>query len=259
MTYQFLSVTDNSAPGVRVVRIDRPEAKNALDLATKRELIDALTDAGSDRTVRVLVLTGSAEVFVAGTDIKEMASLSPTDHIVEETGRVFDLLDDFGKPTIAAVDGYALGGGCELAMACDLVVAGRSAKLGQPEIRVGLIPGSGGVSRLVQRMGRARALALVLTGDLIEADTAFLAGIVSTVCPDREAERTAVDMARGIASKPQLNVRAIRKIARAAENAPLRTSLDLERSMFQTLFDTEDHLEGLTAFIQKRDPAYEGR
>lgn len=259
MTSRFVSWQDGPAVGVRVIRINRPTAKNALNLATKGQLIYALSEADADAGVRVVVLTGSSDVFVAGTDIRELASLTPTDHIVGATGRVFDVLDDFAKPTIAAVEGYAIGGGCELAMACDLVIAGRSARFGQPEIRVGLIPGSGGVSRLVQKAGRARALAMILTGTLIDADAAHSAGIVSVVCADQDAERTALDIAESISSKPELNIRAIRKIARTAENAPLRTAIELERAMFQTLFDTTDHLEGLTAFIEKREPVYRGR
>lgn len=258
MTAPSISYEDDDF-GVRTIRINRPEARNALNLETKNLLVDALCQARTDNAVVAVVLTGANGVFVAGTDIKELAELSPTDHLIHDTGRVFNAVDEMNKPMIAAVEGYALGGGCELAMACDLVIAGQSAKFGQPEIRVGLIPGAGGMSRLVKRAGRARALYLGLTGDLIDAAEARVDGLVSKVCADGEAEAVAIGLARSIAVKPQINVRAIRKIARTAESAPLSTSIDLERSMFQTIFDTVDHAEGLAAFLEKRDPSYQGK
>lgn len=258
MTARPVTVSDDDL-GVRTIRIDRPQARNALNLETKSMLVDALVEADANPAVRAVVLTGTAEVFVAGTDIKEMARLTPTDHLVRETGRVFDVLDALSVPTIAAVEGYALGGGCELAMACDLVVAGDSAQFGQPEIKVGLLPGAGGLSRLVQRAGRARALHLVLTGDMVVATEARDLGIVSQICTDGDAEQTALTTARAVAARAPLNVRAIRRIARTAENSPLSSSMSLERSLFQTIFDTVDHTEGLTAFLEKRQPEYTGR
>ncbi|WP_431950411.1 enoyl-CoA hydratase-related protein [Nocardia lijiangensis] len=244
--------------GIRVLRISRPQARNALNSVTKTSLAEELSTADADPAVRAIVLTGNAGVFVAGTDLKEMSTYRPTDLFAQETGKVFSVLDELGTPVIAAVEGYAFGGGCELAMACDLVVAGASARFGQPEIRVGLIPGAGGLSRLVQRAGRARALRMVLTGEPIDAATAQQIGIVADIVPDGTALDAAVEIAATILRQPPLNVRAIRSIARHAENAPLNTAIALERTTFQMLFDTADHAEGIAAFLAKRTPTYEG-
>ncbi len=248
----------DTQPGVRILRINRPDKRNALNLATKRALIAALTAADADPAVSVVVLAGAGDVFVAGTDIAEMAGLTPTDHLTQDTGAVFSVLDRLGKPVIAAVEGYALGGGCELAMACDIVVAGASARFGQPEIRVGLVPGAGGLSRLVQRAGRAQALRLALTGEPVTAQAAYQMGIVSEIVADGAAVPSAVELAAVIAAQPPLNVRTIRAVARHAEGAPLDTAIALERSMFQLTFDSDDHAEGLRAFLDRRNPVYQG-
>lgn len=247
------------AGAVRVITINRPAKRNALNLKTKALLAQALERADADPSVGAIVLTGDERAFVAGTDIAEMAGLAPTDHLVRETGRLFTVLDELGTTTIAAVEGYALGGGCELAMACDFVVAGQSAAFGQPEIRVGLIPGAGGLSRLVQRAGRARALRMVLTGEPVNAADAKEIGIVSDIVADGEALKAATRLATAISGQPPLNVRAIRKIARHAESAPLGTAIELERTTFQLLFDTADHAEGIAAFVAKRQPEYKGK
>lgn len=253
------SVLSDDLDGVRVLRVNRPAKRNALNLETKALLARELQRADADPAVGAIVLTGDERAFVAGTDIAEMAALTPTDHLVRETGRVFTVLDELGTPVIAAVEGYALGGGCELALACDFVVAGESARFGQPEIRVGLIPGAGGLSRLVQRAGRARALRMVLTGEPVTAAEAKEIGIVSDIVPDGQALAAASELAAAIAAQPPLNVRAIRKIARHAEAAPLGTAIELERTTFQLLFDTADHAEGIAAFLDKRTPSYEGK
>ncbi|MCL2534143.1 MAG: enoyl-CoA hydratase-related protein [Nocardiaceae bacterium] len=245
--------------GVRVVRINRPAKRNALDRATKELLAVTLTESDADPSVRAIVLTGDHRSFVAGTDLAEMATVTPTDHLVLNTGRVFTVLDELGTPVIAAVEGYAYGGGCELAMACDFVVAGASATFGQPEIRVGLIPGAGGLSRLVQRAGRARALRMVLTGEPIDAVTAREVGIVSDIVDDGRAVDVAIELATAVAAAPPLNVRAIRRVARHAEAATLNTAIELERTTFQLLFDTADHSEGIEAFLGKRAAVYEGK
>ncbi|WP_063044337.1 enoyl-CoA hydratase-related protein [Nocardia pseudovaccinii] len=245
--------------GVRVIRISRPQARNALDTATKDLLMQMLSDADADPEVRAIVLTGTGGVFVAGTDLKQMKTLAPADHLVQRTGQMFSVLDALETPVVAAVEGYALGGGCELAMACDVVIAGASAQFGQPEIRVGLIPGAGGLSRLVQRAGRSRALHLVLTGDRIDATTAQELGIVADIVPDGTALGTSVELAARIAAQPPLQVQAIRRVARHAENSPLRTAIELERTTFQLLFDTADRSEGIQAFLDKRTPNYQGK
>ncbi|WP_430331179.1 enoyl-CoA hydratase-related protein [Rhodococcus sp. ACT016] len=256
VTYEDLA---GDGAGVRVVRINRPAKRNALDRATKELLAATLAESDADPAVRAIVLTGDQRSFVAGTDLAEMATVTPTDHLVLNTGRVFTVLDELGTPVVAAVEGYAYGGGCELAMACDFVVAGASATFGQPEIRVGLIPGAGGLSRLVQRAGRARALRMVLTGEPIDAVAAREVGIVSDIVDDGRAVEVAVELATAIAAAPPLNVRAIRKVARHAEAATLNTAMELERTTFQLLFDTADHSEGIEAFLGKRAAVYEGK
>ncbi|MEV4628194.1 enoyl-CoA hydratase-related protein [Micromonospora sp. NPDC049523] len=243
---------------VRVVAVDRPARRNALDLATKTALISALRAAEADGTVGAVVLTGSDRYFVAGTDIEELARLTPADHLRLRTGEVFDVVERLSKPTIAAVEGFALGGGCELAIACDLVVAGESARFGQPEIRVGLVPGAGGLSRLVRAAGRHRALRFVLTGDQIGASEAGELGIVSEVVPDGTARTHAIELAERLLAFSPLSVTLIRQIARAAENEPLTGAIELERRSFQTMFGTRDHDEGLRAFLEHRDPQFTG-
>lgn len=244
---------------IRTIRIDRPGKHNALNLATKDALVEALRTAEADPDVRVVVLTGSPTVFVAGTDIAEMATLRPTDHLVRRTGEVFEVLDNLTKPTIAAVEGYALGGGCELALATDVVIAGRGAVFGQPEIRVGLIPGAGGTHRLVRMAGRYRALRLLYTGDRITTAEAQQLGIVSEVVDDGTARKRATELAEQLLDMPPLSLQLIKELARNAEDAPLRSGLLLERRAFQLVFDSADHLEGLTAFLERRSPAYQGR
>lgn len=245
--------------GLRIIRLNRPEKLNALNLQTKRALINAFQDAETDPEVGVIIVTGSTKAFVAGTDIAEMATLSPTAHLLQGTGDVFDTLDRISKPTIAAVEGYALGGGCELAMATDLVIAGEGATFAQPEIRVGLIPGAGGTHRLVKLAGRQRALRLLLTGDSFGAEEAHELGIVSEVVPDGSALDRALELARQLLTMPPLSLRLIKELARNAEEAPLRSGLALERRSFQLVFDSEDHAEGLNAFLEHRTPIYRGR
>lgn len=244
---------------IRIVRVHRPDKRNALNLATKRRLVAAFRAAEEDPAVRVIVLTGSDVVFVAGTDIAEMAQLRPTDLILERAGEVFEVLDHLTKPTIAAVEGFALGGGCELALATDVVVAGQGARFGQPEIRVGLIPGAGGIHRLVRMVGRQRALRLLLTGDHVGADEAHGLGIVSEVVPGGEALDRAVALAHQLLGMPPLSLHLIKELSRNAEDAPLRSGLLLERRAFQLVFDSEDHSEGLHAFLERRKPVYTGK
>lgn len=244
---------------IRIVRICRQEKRNALDLATKRRLVEAFRAAEADADVRVVVLTGSESVFVAGTDIAEMAGFRPTDLILERAGEVFEVLDGLAKPVIAAVEGVALGGGCELALATDVVIAGQGARFGQPEVRVGLIPGAGGVHRLVRMAGRQRALRLLLTGELVNAGEARDLGIVSEVVPDGAALDRAVELARELVALPALSLQLIKELSRNAENAPLHSGLLLERRAFQLVFDSEDHAEGLRAFLERRKPRFQGR
>jgi enoyl-CoA hydratase/carnithine racemase len=245
--------------GVAVVTIDRPRRRNALNLDVKRRLTDAVRTLGTDNTVKVIVLTGANGYFVAGTDIDEMSDMTPTSHTLDATDLVFTTLRHSSKPLIAAVEGYALGGGCELALACDLIVAAEGAKFGQPEIKVGIMPGAGGTQRLLRTIGKYQALRMMLTGEPITAHEAFGNGMVSELCPDGHALDRALAMARTIAAMPPLAVRAIREVVQQGQDASLEMALLLERKAFQLLFDTDDQQEGMRAFMEKRAPQYQGR
>lgn len=244
---------------VGIVTIARPERRNALNLQVKQEIVDHLLALGQDGDVASIVLTGDGGYFVAGTDIAEMASMRPTDHVRLATDRVFHVVRQSSKPVIAAVEGYALGGGCELALACDLIVAADDARFGQPEIRVGILPGAGGTQRLLRSAGRYKTLLWSLTGEMIPAHEAFAANLVSELVPKGRALPRAIEIAAQIATMPPLAVQAIREAVRLGADVPLETALALERRLFERLFDSDDQKEGMRAFLDKRSPNYQGR
>jgi enoyl-CoA hydratase len=250
------AVTDG---GVAVVTIDRPRRRNALNLEVKRLLTAAVLALDADPAVRVIVLTGAGGYFVAGTDIDEMAGMTPTSHTLEATDQVFATLRSCRTLLIAAVEGYALGGGCELALACDLIVAAEGARFGQPEIKVGIMPGAGGTQRLLRTIGKYQALRMMLTGEPIAAADAFACGLVSELCADGDALAKALALAENIAAMPPLAVRAILEVVQQGQDAPLDTALLLERKAFQVLFDSQDQKEGMRAFLEKRPAQYQGR
>lgn len=244
---------------IGVVTIDRPERRNALNLAVKAGIVRAVQTFDSDDAVAAIVLTGAGNAFVAGTDIAEMAGMTPSDHVRLDTDRVFHIVRGAGKPVIAAVEGYALGGGCELALACDLIVAADDAQFGQPEIRVGIMPGAGGTQRLLRTAGRYKTLLWTLTGDAIPAREAHAANLVSELVPPGGALARALALGEKIAAMPPLAVRAIRDAVRLGADVPLETALALERRYFERLFDSQDQKEGMRAFLEKRKPVYQGR
>lgn len=244
---------------IAVVTIDRKARRNALNLEVKNQLADAVEALAADGSVRVIILTGANGVFVAGTDIGEMATMSPTTHALLATDRVFRVLRHCPVTLIAAVEGYALGGGCELALSCDLVVAGEKARFGQPEIRVGIMPGAGATQRLVRTVGRYRAMKLMLTGEPVTASEAWAMGMISEVVPEGTALARARAMARTVAAMPPLAVAAIKEVVGLGQDVPLETALALERKAFQLLFDTADQKEGMRAFLEKRPPQFQGK
>jgi enoyl-CoA hydratase len=255
-------VLRETSEGVAHVVVNRPEKLNALNSSVIEALHLELHAAGSDPAVRAVVLTGAGEkAFVAGADIGEMAAMSPAEaqrfsRRGQELGR---LIDQLGKPVIAAVPGFALGGGCELAMMCHLRVAGEKAKFGQPEVGLGLIAGFGGTQRLARLVGEGRALELLLTGDPIDAETAHTWGLVNVIAREQTAREAAHALAKKIASKgPQaveLSVRAVR----SGLQMPLEQGLEHEASLFGMTFSTEDMREGTQAFLEKRKPDFAGR
>jgi enoyl-CoA hydratase len=245
---------------VCLIRLNRPEAMNALNLELLGELGEALGEAQKNDKVRACVITGSEKAFAAGADIKMMSGKSFVDVFTEDlfTAEEQAILR-IRKPIIAAVAGYALGGGCELAMMCDFIIAADSAKFGQPEVNLGVMPGMGGSIRLTKLVGRAKAMDMALTGRMMDAEEAERAGLVSRIVPAKKLIDEATAVARKIAEKSIVSLMAIKESVNRADEMPMREALLFERRMFHALFATEDQKEGMTAFIEKREPQFRGR
>lgn len=245
--------------GVAIVRLHRPEATNALSLSLQAQLSEAFTQLSADESVRVIVLTGGEVVFAAGGDIKGLLDAGPIDILERHTERVWAPIERCPKPIIAAVCGYAFGGGSELAMLCDIIIAGEGASFAQPEIRIGIMPGIGGTQRLVRAVGKYNAMRILLTGRPYSAHEAQVMGLVSEVVADAEVLPAALKMARTIAAMPPLAAQQIKEVVLAGVDASLEAALMLERKANQLLFATRDQKEGMQAFIEKRKPRFEGR
>ena len=241
--------------------IDRPEKRNALNATVRRELVEAFDTLRGSDDVRVVVLTGAGDkAFVAGADIAEFAERTPLEQRRTMEGRrIFEEIGRFPRPVIAMINGFALGGGCELAMACDIRIAARSAKLGQPEIRLGLIPGAGGTQRLPRLVGQGRAMRMVLTGELIDAQEAERIGLVDIVVEDTELREKTAALAAGIAQHSPVALQLAKTAIRAAAETPLDAGLQIERELFITAFGSDDMREGVAAFLEKRSPDFRGR
>ncbi|MBB3540529.1 MULTISPECIES: enoyl-CoA hydratase [unclassified Rhizobium] len=257
MAYETLIVETRGAVGL--ITLNRPQALNALNSTVLKELLQAYEAFQADDAIGAMVLTGSERAFAAGADIKEMQPLSYVDVYSRDLMSGWDDVAKVRKPVIAAVSGFALGGGCELAMMCDMIIASETAKFGQPEITLGVIPGMGGSQRLTRAVGRYKAMDLILTGRMMDAAEAERAGLVSrVVAPDRLLDE-ALEAAAKIASLSRPSV----LMAKEAVNRALETTLDeglrFERRLFHSLFSTEDQKEGMTAFIEKRKPAFKNR
>jgi enoyl-CoA hydratase len=251
---------DGFVGGVALVTIERPDVLNALSFDLLDELAAAFASLDADPACRAIVLTGSGtRAFAAGADIRELAAQTPVSLLVEDRFAAWERIAATRTPVIAAVRGFALGGGCELAMSCDLIVAGDDAQFGQPEINLGVMPGAGGTQRLTRAIGRARAMDLVLTGRTISAREAAAMGLVSRVVPAEETLDAALDLARTIAAKPPVAVLAAKEAVRLAEELPLSAGLRHERRAFFALFASDDQGEGMAAFVEKRRPEWKGR
>jgi enoyl-CoA hydratase len=245
---------------VALVTFDRQDALNALNFALIAELTDALERLDRDPACRCIVLTGAGDrAFAAGADIKELARQTPTSLTVDDEFHRWERIKRIRKPIIAAVRGVALGGGCELAMACDMIVAAEDAKFGQPEIRLGVMPGAGGTQRLTRAIGKAKAMELVLTGDNIGAREAEARGLVTRVVPAEATLEAALELAGRIAALPPIAVVAAKEAVNRAEELSLEAGLEFERRNFFLLFATEDKQEGMAAFTEKRPPTWSGR
>ena len=245
---------------VALVTFDRQDVLNALNFALIAELTDALERLDRDPACRCIVLTGAGDrAFAAGADIKELARQTPTSLTVDDEFHRWERIKRIRKPIIAAVRGVALGGGCELAMACDRIVAAEDATFGQPEIRLGVMPGAGGTQRLTRAIGKARAMELVLTGDNLGAREAEARGLVTRVVPAEATLETALELAGRIAALPPIAVVAAKEAVNRAEELSLEAGLEFERRNFFLLFATEDKQEGMAAFTEKRPPTWSGR
>ncbi|HET7473898.1 MAG TPA: enoyl-CoA hydratase-related protein [Candidatus Limnocylindrales bacterium] len=246
--------------GVALVTLERPEVLNALNFDLLDAVAQELARVDADPACRAIVVTGSGtRAFAAGADIRELAAQTSIGLLVEDRFAVWERIAATRKPLIAAVRGHALGGGCELAMTCDLIVAGDDAWFGQPEINLGVMPGAGGTQRLTRAIGRARAMDLILTGRSIRATEAEAMGLVSRVVPAEETLGAALDLARTIATKAPVAVMAAKEAVRLAEELPLSAGLRHERRAFFALFASADQTEGMAAFVEKRTPEWKGR
>jgi Enoyl-CoA hydratase/carnithine racemase len=251
---------DGPIAGVALVVLDRHEVLNALDFALIASLTDALEALDRDHDCRAIVITGAGDrAFAAGADIPELASQTSTTLTVDDHFHRWERIKRVRKPLIAAVRGFALGGGCELAMTCDMIVAGEDAQFGQPEIKLGVMPGAGGTQRLTRAIGKARAMEMILTGRNMGAREAEAHGLVSQVVPSENTVTAALELAARIAAMPPVAVLAAKAAVNRAEELSLEAGLEFERRSFYLLFDTEDQAEGMAAFTEKRPPHWQGR
>ncbi len=255
----FETLTVSKQEGFALITINRPQALNALNSQVLKELYEALFDIDHDDTLHCSVITGNEKAFAAGADIKEMADKSEKQMIADDQFAPFDHLRKMKKPVIAAVNGFALGGGCELVMACDIIIASETAKFGQPEINLGVIPGMGGTQRLTRAVGKYKAMELILVGDMFTAEEALQWGLVNKVVPGEFLLEEAKSLAKKIAGKAPVAVQAAKEMINKAANFPLDESLEAERHKFNSLFATEDQKEGMKAFIEKRKPVWKGK
>ena len=259
MTQEYGNILVERRGRVGLVTLNRPEALNALNKATLDELVAAVSEMDADPGVGAVVLTGSGKAFAAGADIKEMASKGYMEMYDADWFRGWENLTRLRIPLIAAVSGFALGGGCELAMMCDIIIAGDNAKFGQPEINLGVVPGMGGSQRLTRAVGKAKAMDMILTGRFIGAEEAERSGLVSRVVPAGDTVEEALKAAEVIASKSKPAAMLAKEAVNAAFETGLAQGVLFERRLFHSLFATEDQKEGMVAFTEKREPEFRHR
>jgi enoyl-CoA hydratase len=256
---EYIIVTEQYEPGIALIQLNRPRELNALNRQLMEEVRDTLQALDKNESVKVIILTGNEQAFAAGADIKQMADKSAIDMLLIDQFSTWDQIRKTKKPIIAAVSGFALGGGCELAMMCDMIIASETARFGQPEIKIGTIPGAGGTQRLTRAIGKAKAMELILTGRFMTAEEAHFYGLVNKVVPVEMYLHEAVELAREIAQMSAVAV----QLAKEAVNRSFETHLDeglaFERKNFYLTFASEDQKEGMQAFVEKRKPVYKGR
>ena len=257
MSYQNVLVTKEGP--ISIVQLNRPKVLNALNFEIMSELVSALEELDREMAIKAIILTGSERSFAAGADLAEMSQSTPVDLVLGRRFELWDRIRKISKPIIAAVSGYCLGGGNELAMNCDLIVASETATFGQPEVNVGIIPGAGGTQRLPRVVGKYKAMEMILTGKSISADEAYRIGLVNHVVPPESLMEEAKKIATEIASKPPISIRSAKEAILRAQDTTLEMGLEFERKAFYMLFATEDGREGMKAFLEKRKPIYKGK
>ena len=246
--------------GVGVITINRPDKRNALDEATHRELLDAFAQLRDDKAVRVVVLTGTGKAFISGADVREFVGRTPVEMLARLLNQpsAIEMADAFPKPLIAMINGYCLGTGNELAMACDIRIASEEAKFGQPEINLGMMPGEGATQRLPRLVGLGKALRMMYTGALLDSTEAYAMGLVDLVVPAKSLEARTMTLAQVIAAKSPVALAMIKEAARASVRAPLDDGVRHEQSLASVIFRSKDMQEGLRAFLEKRPPRFTG-
>jgi len=253
----FENILLEKEDGIATITFNRPDALNALNNQTRTEFYSAMKDVAADDDIKVVILTGAGRAFVAGSDIKELKQTTSLDaHNIHRLGMVVEKME---KPVIAAVNGFALGGGCEIVMACDIIIASDKARFGQPEINLGIIPGGGATQRLPRLVGVCKAKELILTGDIIKAEEAEKIGLVNRVVPGENLMAAAKEIAKKIAAKSKATVRLAKDVINKGMQTSLETGLDYEREIYSLCLTLEDKEEGINAFIEKREPQFKGR
>jgi enoyl-CoA hydratase len=253
------TITVTREHGYALIQLDRPEVLNAISLGLMNDLVGALEEADADDAVRCMIITGNDRAFAAGADIREMAESTAVEMLARDQFARWERIRRISKPLIAAVGGFALGGGCELAMACDMIIASETARFGQPEITLGVIPGAGGTQRLTRAVGKAKAMEMVLTGRMITADEALRWGLINKVVPAEALIGEARAWAAEIASSPPLAVRLAKEAVLKSFDTTIEGGLAFERKNFYLLFASEDQKEGMRSFLEKRRPEWKGR
>ncbi len=256
---EFIQVEQQIQPYVSIIRLNRPKELNALNLQLMLEIKEALITLDADELTRVIIITGNERAFAAGADIKQMAGRGAIDMLKIDQFSTWDQIRKTKKPIIAAVSGFCLGGGCELAMICDMIIASETAQFGQPEINIGVMPGAGGTQRLTRAVGKAKAMEMVLSGLFISAEEARFYGLVNKVVPVEVYLEEAIKLAKIIAEKSPIAVQMAKESVLKAFEMPLQEALFFERKNFYMLFATEDQKEGMSAFVEKRKPNFKGQ
>ncbi len=259
MTAADVLLVEYPSDAIVVLRLNRPQVRNALNLEVRTRLADEVTRHAADGKIRCLIITGSDKAFAAGADIGEMAEAGPVEVMARNVQKYWRTIMDCPKPVVAAIEGFALGGGLELALCADIIVAGEGARLGLPEVKLGILAGGGGTQKVARLVGAKRAMLLLLTGRMFGATEALSMGLVSEMAATGQALARAIEIAGEIAAMPPIVVMQIKEIVNAGLNAPLETALMLERKAFQLQFATSDQKEGMGAFLEKRKPTFEGK